>query len=114
MDIIPKEVKDLIDYVAEYVSDETNEWFVVKPQLVNIFPPRLRSLFTRRHYSTKKHSVNDFEYLVMEYWKLKTGNRLLIDKTRLHDDNWKPRPKGWGLKKFNEDRRKQKKAEPNN
>jgi len=104
--MLEKKVKDIIDYAAEYIEDTTSDWFRVKKEIVNLLPPVNRSLFSRRHYSTKKQMINEFEREVMEYWYKKTGVRLVIDKNKLHDINWIQKPKGWALKKINEQRKK--------
>jgi len=112
--VFDKEIKDLIDYAAEYIEDTTDDWFRVKKQLVNLFPPKKRKLFTRRHYSTKKHVINDFEKEVMKYWCTKTGVELKIDENKMHDPNWVQKPKGWALMEINEERRKVREMEKSN
>lgn len=108
--MIPNKLKEIIDYVIEYVGTGSNDWFLIKKELVNLFPPKERSRFSRRHYSTKKHLINDFDREVIKYWEDKTGNKLFIDEGRLHPKSWKRKPKGWGLIEINEKRRKQKEA----
>lgn len=105
--MIPKDIKDNIDYVIKYAGDVADDWFEVKKQILSITDPKRRSLFSRRHYSTKKHILNDFDYKVIEYWQLKTGVKLKIDESKLHPKDWIRRPRGWGLKKYYADKRKQ-------
>lgn len=118
--MIQDNLKQIIDYAADYIEDSTADWFRVKAEIARLFPPKDRSLFTRRHYSTKKHTINDFEREVMVYWLEKTGVRLEIDASKLHDPNWIQRPKGHGLATYNARRkrevneRKQKEANPAN
>lgn len=50
--------------------------------------------------------MNDFDYKVIDYWKENTGVQLIIDETKLHPKNWKPKPQGWGLKKYNQERKR--------
>lgn len=107
--VIPNELKEIIKYVIDYAGDSSNDWFQVKKELVNLFPPKERTRFSRRHYSTKKHLINDFDREVIKYWENQTGNRLLIDETKLHPESWEQQPRGWGLAVYNE-RRKQKKT----
>ncbi len=102
--MIPEELKKLIDYVIDYVGASTNDWFIIKKELVNLFPPKERSRFSRRHYSTKKHILNEFDYLVIGYWEKKVGTKLIVDEKKLHPKNWAPKMRGWGLKEFNEKR----------
>ena len=112
--VIPIHLQELIDYVIEYVGNATDDWFVIKRELVNSFPPKERSRFSRRHYSPKKHILNEFDQEVINYWEERTATTLIIDETKLHPDNWKQRPSGWGLKAFNEARRKQKEDQVSN
>lgn len=102
--MLTDDLKNLIDYVINYVGNSSNDWFTIKRELVNVFPPKKRSLFSRRHFSTKKHTLNDFDYEVIAYWEKKTGNKLVIDEKKLHPKNWKRKPKGWGLQKYNRER----------
>lgn len=108
--MIPNKLKEIIDYVIDYVGNSSNDWFSIKKELVNLFPPKERSRFSRRHYSTKKHLINDFDREVIKYWEQKTGNKLFIDESKLHPNTWQRKPKGWGLVEINEKRRKQKEA----
>lgn len=106
--MIPNELKEIIDYVIDYASESSNDWFLIKKELVNLFPPKERSRFSRRHYSTKKQLINEFDREVIAYWEKETGQKLFIDESKLHPSSWKQRPKGWGLAAYNERRRKQK------
>jgi hypothetical protein len=72
--MIPEHLKELIDYVIDYVGDVSDDWFTIKKELVNNFPPRERSRFSRRHFSTKKHILNEFDYAVIDYWGLQRHN----------------------------------------
>jgi hypothetical protein len=107
---IPEELIEVIDYAADYIGDATDDWFRIKKQLVNLFPPRERSRFSRRHYSSKKHILNLFDKSVINYWENKTGVSLWIDPEKLHPEDWNPKPRGWGILELNEERAKQKKT----
>ena len=104
--MIPENLKILIDYTISYVGDATNDWFRIKMEIINNFPPKYRKLFSRRHYSTKKHILNSFDKEVINYWKEKTGIVLWVDPEKLHPENWVQRPKGWRLIEINEQRKK--------
>lgn len=99
----------IMEYVISYVGDSTNDWFKIKKELINCYPRRLRSRFSRRHYSTKLFFVNDFEKEIMKQWTKITGIELFIDSSKLHPATWKRRPQGWGLRVYNEKRKIQKK-----
>lgn len=102
-------VEKYLSYLFEFIGNE-NDWFKIKVELVNICPPKIKKLFSRRHYSTKKHIINDFERKVIEYIQTTTNRVLFIDQTRMHDPNWVPRPKGWALQEINRKRKKENEA----
>lgn len=106
--MITKLEKDLIDYVFDFVNNETDDWFVIKTQIIQNFPPKSRKKFAKRHYSTKKRMINDFDLEVISYWEKKSGFRLVINEELLHPNDWKRKPSGWALKAINEQRKKQK------
>jgi len=106
--MIPKKLKKLIDYTIEYVGDSSNDWFRIKMEIINVFPPKYRSLFSRRHYSTKKHILNSFDEEVIKYWEKRTGVKLWIDPEKLHPTDWVSKPKGWRLVEINEERKRRK------
>jgi hypothetical protein len=114
MTVIPKRLIKLIDYVYEYVGDATNDWFAIKREIVNIFPPKDRSKFSKRHYSTKKHILNDFDQEVITYWEKISGNKIYIDESKLHSKDWVQKPKGWGIEQYNEQKRQQKETSKSN
>lgn len=101
-DTIPEHLTKIIDYAISYIGDETDNWFRIKKELVNLFPPSERSRFSRRHYSTKKHIISLFDKLVITYWEEKVNIKLWVDPEKLHPEDWIRRPRGWGLKRFNE------------
>jgi len=109
--VIPKRLLSIIDYVIDYIGDNSDDWFKIKMEIINNFPPNERSRFSRRHYSTKKHILNSFDKKVITYWESKTGMKLWVDPNKLHPDNWTAKGRGCGLRKFNEQRRRQKEAE---
>lgn len=102
---IPADLVEIIDYAFSYIGSETNDWFRIKRELVNLFPSQQRSNFSRRHYSTKKHTLNLFDKAVIKLWEKKLGSKLWIDPNKLHPSDWVQRPSGWGLQKYNEQRK---------
>jgi len=101
--------KQAIDHVIAYVGSSTNDWVIVKLQLVKTLPPFLRDKFSLRHPGSMKFFLNDFEKEIIAYWKEKTGINLVLDASRLHPVDWPNNPKGWGLIRFNNERKKAKK-----
>lgn len=97
-------IEKYLNYLFEFIGDET-DWFKIKVQLVNLCPPKVKKLFSRRHYSTKKHTINDFERKVIDYIQTRSDRTLFIDDTKLHDPNWVSRPRGWALCELNRSRK---------
>jgi len=105
---------EYIDYVIQYVGTFSNDWFTIKKEIVNCYPRKERTKFSRRHYSTKLFFINDFEKEIIKYWKEKTGIQLFIDEKKLHPTSWKRNPKGWGLLIYNEKRKAKATSRKNN
>jgi hypothetical protein len=104
---IPKSLISRIDYVIAYVDGASDDWFRIKMEIINRFPSKDRSRFSRRHESSRKHILNSFDRAVIKYWELKTSRTLWINPDKLHPANWTYRPHGWKLSEINEERRKQ-------
>ena len=103
---VPTHLKEIIDYTIEFVDGSSNDWFRIKSHIINQFPPKERSRFSRRHFSTKKHILNSFDKEVIKYWEEKTGTELWINPKKLHPENWEQKPHGWALIRFNNERKK--------
>lgn len=93
-------LQSIVDYVMEYASSSTN-WLSIKKEIMWRLPISKRKDFSRRHYSTKKHTVNKLEEQIIEYWRLQTGVTLSIPQEKLHDLTWTRHRPGWGLRKYN-------------
>jgi hypothetical protein len=104
--MLSDKIKNIIKDTIEFVNSRTNDWFIIKTLIVNQTPPKERSNFSRRHYSTKKHIINSFDREVITYWKEQTGVSLWIDPNKLHPEDWTRHRRGWGLKKYNAERQK--------
>lgn len=102
---IPDKIWEVINYVMQY-ANESEDWLAVKKEILWLLTNEYRHYFSRRHYSTKKHSLNDFEKLVIEYWKTETGKELRISDNLIHNPEWVRHRRGWGLKKYNKERQK--------
>ncbi len=106
-DEIPEHLLSLIDYVISYVDGASNDWFRIKRELINIFPIKERSRFSKRHDSTRKHILNSFDKAVITYWEKKTGSEIWVDPDKLQPKDWVYRPHGWKLREINEQRKKE-------
>jgi len=104
-DSIPDKIWEAINYVMQYANESEN-WLAVKKEIMWLLRNEYRHYFSRRHYATKKHSLNDFEKLVIEYWKSETGKELILTDNVIHNPEWVRHRRGWGLKKYNRERQK--------
>lgn len=105
--MIPPDVLQLIDYVISYVEDATNDWFVIKKELLGRADLEEKSLFSRRSQSNRKHIINSFEREVITYWESKTGVTIWIDPEKLQAPDWVRKTRGENLKEINEKRKQQ-------
>lgn len=101
---IPQNIEERICYVSRFVSTGTNDWFRVKKEILAVLAPKDRSYFSRRHKTSKKHFINEFELEVMKYWESVTKIKLEVDQEKLHTINDERPPRYWGLMKYNQDR----------
>lgn len=108
-----EKIYQIIDYVMTYASESTN-WLMIKKEILWICNNNLRTYFSRRHFSTKKHIINALESELIDYWERKTGIRPLIPENMLHNPNLVRKEKGWGLKLFNIKRQERLKKAQNN
>lgn len=109
---IPDKIWEAINYVMQY-ANQTNNWLAVKKEIMWLLNNDYRNYFSRRHYVTKKHILNDFEKLVIEYWKSETGIELKIPDNQIHNTEWIQRDRGWGLQRLNEERKRNAKKSRN-
>lgn len=71
---------DAINTVSSYVG-KTNNWVVIKKELLKMFSSQDRMYFSTRDPITKKQSMNEFEKIVAKKWYDKTGiYPILIDR----------------------------------
>lgn len=66
-----------INEVQSYAADVT-DWIVVKKEILRVLPVEERQHFSTRDPKTKKHTLNDFERLIIDYWKQTTGQSLVL------------------------------------
>lgn len=105
--IIPDQVKKVIDFVVQYVDTSTSDWIRVKKELLINLPPPLRSLFSRRHKTSKKHFLNQMELDIIKEWQALTGVLLVIEDDKLHRDSDEKPPRYWHLKEINKKRKQE-------
>jgi len=70
-------LEEAIDQVAQYAGNVT-DWITIKKELLKTLSPADRRYFSTRDPLTKRHSINEFEKVVMQKWHQTTGNRLIF------------------------------------
>lgn len=70
-------IKEAIDLVMRYVGG-SNDWVQIKKEIMKSLPWQLRTNFSTRDRKTYEQRMNDFEKMVAEYWKTKTGVELRV------------------------------------
>jgi hypothetical protein len=61
-----EKIIELLEDLSEYYKG--NDWLIVKKFLLKYLHPDIRKQFTTRHYTSKKHSLNNFEKQVINYY----------------------------------------------
>jgi len=74
---------EAIEFIALYMHNET-DWISVKKQLLLRLPWEIRGMFSRRNEKTKKHTISEFDRMVIERWKRQVGNDLILAEEKRH------------------------------
>ena len=80
--MIPRRIEECLVEMKEYVV--TNDWLIVKKELVKQLPSDLRSMFSKRHPISKKQMTNDFEREVAARWSELTNATVIF--TNEHEE----------------------------
>lgn len=83
-EIVCKELDDI------HVVYKGSDWLVVKKQLLKSIPSDIRSNFSTRDYLTKKHTINEFEKSLIQYYFDNYKINLKISKEEMQDENDTP------------------------
>ncbi len=71
---------EAINAVSSYVG-RTDNWMIIKKELLKMLSSKDRMYFSTRDPVTKKQSMNEFEKIVAKKWHDKTGiYPILIDR----------------------------------
>ncbi len=70
-------LKETVDFVMTY-ADRTNDWVLLKKEIMKSLPWQLRTNFSTRNRQTYEQRMNDFECMLAEYWKSHTGTELQL------------------------------------
>jgi hypothetical protein len=75
--MIPQRIKDQIQEVVMYVGD-CDDWVTIKKEIMKGIPAALRKNFSTRDPKTKEQWLNDFDKMVINYYKEMTGVDLVL------------------------------------
>ena len=77
--------KDIIEILEEVNSVyKENCWLEVKKYLLKSLSIDKRKKFSKRDYLTKKHSINKYEKIIIEYYKEKYDITLVLKEKDKH------------------------------
>ena len=67
--------------LADEIGDvyQGNDWLVVKKYILKYLNPTYRRRFSTRDEKTKKHTINDFENSLINYYQQQFNVRLELD-----------------------------------
>ena len=70
--------------LADEIGDvyQGNDWLVVKKYILKYLNPTYRRRFSTRDEKTKKHTINDFESSLIEYYQQQFNVRLELDEEK--------------------------------
>lgn len=91
--MLPTQIEEAVRLISTWVRDLTDDWLVVKCELINELDNDHRKLFSRRDAKTKEQpEPNRVEKHVIRLWKDITGVDLvaLPRKERRQRDWWAP------------------------
>jgi hypothetical protein len=75
--MIPDRILRQIEFVASYV-DNCDDWVTIKKEVMRGIPSELRKNFSTRDHRTKEQNLNDFEKVLINYYKDLTGVELIL------------------------------------
>lgn len=75
-DFDPK-LKEAVDFVISYAND-TDDWMLLKKIIMRNLPWQLRANFSTRDRKTYEQKMNEFENMLADYWKARTGVQLRL------------------------------------
>ena len=79
--MIEKEIKDILEEINIVYKEK--DWLIVKKYLLKSLSPQKKKKFSKRNYLSKKHSINEYEKSLIEYYEKKFNIKLdLKDKDK--------------------------------
>ena len=79
-----KDVEDKVQELAKEIGDvyQGSDWLVVKKYILKYLNPTYRRRFSTRDEKTKKHTINDFENSLIDYYQQQFNVRLKLDEEK--------------------------------
>lgn len=91
--MLPTHIEQALLLISTWVRDLTDDWLVVKCELIGELDNEHRKLLSRRDPKTKEQpELNELEKQIMILWKNTTGVDLVVlpRKERKQRDWWEP------------------------
>ena len=104
--MLSESIKSQISFVADFIGNDCEDWVKIKTEILKNVRNETRKLFSKRHKSSKKQVLNDFDREVIAYWSTLTGCVPSIPPEKVHDPEMVFNQKGWGLQELNKRRAK--------
>lgn len=73
---------------AAYIGKATDDWVVLKQRIVLSIDNEHRKMFSKRHNVTFLQMPNDYDYLVMNWWKEHVNPNIHLPEEKKHDPSW--------------------------
>ena len=80
--MIEKEIKDILEEVNSVYKEK--DWLIVKKYLLKSIRPDKRKKFSKRNYLSKKHTLNEYEKSLIEYYEKQFNIKLGLKEKDKH------------------------------
>ena len=94
MSEVPRNVAQAVRFASFWVRGLTDDWVIVKEEILNELANADRSLFSKRDPRTKSSVLNPMEEAIVEMWRSLTGVTLQVRTYRERRGTrwWRPTP----------------------
>lgn len=83
--IPPRKVEDVMFEIGDVYNG--NDWLVVKKYMLRYCHPSIRKNFSTRDIKTKKHTINEYEEVLIDKYYHKYNIRLILDEDKKQKNN---------------------------
>ena len=80
--MIEEDIKVILEEINCVYKEK--DWLVVKKYILKSVSPQKRKNFSRRNYLSKKHSINNYEKTLIEYYEKKFNIKLELKEKDKH------------------------------